>query len=99
MKEEARRLEAEAAAQAAARRQVEEQIDVELANDVDRSDETETGSGGISTVAENEAAANVLQSDGAVDRDVAALAMRRKVERDREAAAKIIQQRVRGAVV
>ena len=87
MKEEARRLEEEAAAQAAARRVNEEHHDADAPGSVGAETEDDDG-----PAAEEHTVSSVPESDGI---DMAAVAMRRKVERDREIAAKTIQQAVR----
>ena len=93
MKEDARQLEEQAAAQAA-RRQREEQHDADAAAS-DGATETETGVGSDGAVAGEELKASTPESDGAVDRNMAAVAMRRKVDRERETAALKIQQLAR----
>ena len=93
MKEEARRLEEHAAAQAA-RRQGEEQRDADDAAGAGAED-TESAVDSDGAVAVEKLTACTPELDGAVHSDASALAMRRKVEREREAAALKIQQVVR----
>jgi hypothetical protein len=93
MKEEARRLEEQAAAQAA-RRQDEEQRDADDAAGAGAED-TESAVDSDGAVAVEKLTACTPELDGAVHSDASALAMRRKVEREREAAALKIQQVVR----
>ena len=92
MQQEARRLEAEAAAQQARRRHEETEESESAGQKPDDGHDYDDA-----TVGRDESEGAVSMADDAPvdDSDVAAVAMRRKVEREREAAAHAIQQRIR----